>query len=236
MSDLPILIAIAIAIAIFGIATGALGAHLLRFRTRPQPPGQQPDSGLAGLAEATASLDGRVSSVHALVTDLLREQTTAGERLASTAEQTAALHMVLASPKRRGDWGEILAEDVLVAAGLQDQINFARQRTLPSGARPDFTFFLPDKRELHVDCKFPVDDFHKMETADTDEAREVARKSFVSAVRLHIKTVASRGYSDPASTPGFAVLFVANPGIFRCCRRGRPRPHPACAGATHRAR
>ena len=99
MSDLPILIAIAIAIAIFGIVTGALGAYLLRFRTRPQPPGQQPDSGLAGLAEATASLDGRVSSVHALVTDLLREQTTAGERLASTAEQTAALHMVLASPK-----------------------------------------------------------------------------------------------------------------------------------------
>ena len=48
-----------------------------------------------------------------MVVDLLREQTTAGERLALTAEQTSALHRVLASPKHRGDWGEILAEDVL---------------------------------------------------------------------------------------------------------------------------
>ena len=218
MSDFPTLLAV-IAALVVGAGAGALGVHLLRSWVRPR---QQPDSGSMGLAELTASLDGRVSGIHEMVVDLLREQTTAGERLALTAEQTSALHTVLASPKRRGDWGEILAEDVLVAAGLQDQINFARQRQLPSGARPDFTFFLPDKRELHVDCKFPLDDFHKMETADTDEAREVARKSFVSAIRLHIKTVASRGYSDPASTPGFAVLFVANPGIFAAAVEADP--------------
>ena len=224
MSDLPILIAIAIAIAIaiFGIVTGALGAYLLRFRTRPQPPGQQPDSGLAGLAEATASLDGRVSSVHALVTDLLREQTTAGERLASTAEQTAALHMVLASPKRRGDWGEVLAEDVLRCAGLQDGINFARQRTLPNGARPDFTFFMPSERELYLDSKFPLENYRRMETADTDDAREAARKAFVGDIKRHIKALADRGYADPASTVGFCILFIANPAIFAAAVEADP--------------
>ena len=212
MSDFPTLLAV-IAALVVGAGAGALGVHLLRSWARPR---QQPDSGSMGLAEAAARLDGRVSGIHEMVVDLLREQTTAGERLAQTAEQTSALHRVLASPKHRGDWGEILAEDVLRCAGMQEGINYARQRTLPDGSgRPDFTFFIPGtEQELHLDSKFPMEGWRSVQDAETDEAREAGRKLFVGDIKRHIKTLADRGYTDPAHTVGFCILFVANPAVF----------------------
>ena len=68
----------------------------------------QPDSDLAGLVDKAASLDDQMTNIHTMLVELLQEQAGAGERLALTAEQTSELHRVLASPKRRGDWGEVL--------------------------------------------------------------------------------------------------------------------------------
>ena len=217
MSDLPTLLAVLV--FIFGAGAGALGVRLLRSWARPR---QQPDSGSVGLAEAAARLDGRVSGIHSLVTDLLREQTTAGERLAVVGEQAAELHQTLASHQRRGAWGELLAEDVLRCAGLLDGIHYAKQRTLANGARPDFTFFVADGRTLHLDAKFPLANFRLMEQAESDSERESARKSFLADIRRHVKAVVDRGYADPASTVGFTVVFFSNPSVFAAIAEADP--------------
>ena len=208
MADLHIVIVVVFAV---GIAVGAVG---LRLWARSRRADHEPsDGGLSGLTEATAALDGRVASVHEMVVDLLREQTTAGERLAVVGEQSAALHMTLASHRARGHWGELLAERVFEAAGMQEGIHFVRQRTLPTGSRPDFTFFLASGEQMHLDAKFPLENYRLMEQAADDE-RETARKAFIRDIRKHIRAVADRGYSDPATTIGISVIFISNPAIF----------------------
>ena len=213
MADLHIVVVIVVFAV--GIAAGALGVHLLRLWARSRHADHGPsDGGLSGLTEATAALDGRVASVHGMIVDLLRAQTTAGERLAVVGEQAADLHLTLASNQRRGAWGELLCEDVLRCAGMQGGLHYEKQRTLPTGSRPDFTVSVADGRLLHVDAKFPLSGYRKLEQADTDEDRETARKAFVRDIRKHISAVADRGYSDPATTVGISVVFISNPGIF----------------------
>ena len=218
MPDLTVLILFLVAVFVVGVAAGALVARRWS-RDRSGEAG----SGLAGLFERTASLDGQIGNLHALMLKMLTEQAGAGERLALTAEQTSELHRVLASAKHRGDWGEILAEDVLQAAGLQHEINYVRQRKLSYGnGRPDFTFVMPDGLELHLDSKFPLENFRRMEQADTDEAYEEARSAFVSDMKRHIKALPARGYADAEHTVGFVLLFIANKAIFDAATEADP--------------
>ena len=196
MTDLPTLIIV----AVISIAAGALSTCLFWMRARHRLSEPQTDSGFAGLA----TLDGWLTNVHTRLTDLLKEQTTAGERLAVVGKQTADLHMTLASHQRRGRWGGALCDDIFAWAGLQPGVNYKTQRTLPNGARPDFSVFMADGRELHVDAKFPA------KQAETDET---SGRECATSLRRHIRAVASRGYSDPAATVGFVVLFVANPAV-----------------------
>ena len=219
------LVQVLIAAVAGGAAAGIIVAFvMLAARThRGRYSSGQPDGELGGLFEKAVSLDGQVSSLHALMVELLKEQSGVGTRLASTAEQTAELHRVLANTKHRGDWGEILAEDVLLHAGLVHQINYVRQRQMPYGrGRPDFTFMMPDGLELHLDAKFPLENYRRFEQAETDEDREKARTAFVSDIKRHIKALADRGYSDPEHTVGFALLFIANKGIFDTIAEANP--------------
>ena len=132
------------------------------------------------------------------------------------------LHLTLASHQARGSWGELLAQDVMRAAGMQEGIHFVRQHTLPTGSRPDFTCFLADGRALHLDCKFPVSDYRLMEQAETDEARESARKQLLATMKRHIAALVDRGYGDPATTVGVSVLFVSNPAVLSAVADGNP--------------
>ena len=128
---------------------------------------------------------------------------------------TQELHLILANPRQRGDWGEILAEDVLRHAGLQNHLNYTRQQTLRYGrGRPDFTFTMPDGLQLHLDAKFPLENYRRMEKADTDEHRQQARTAFARDIKNHIKALPGRGYADPEHTVGFCLLFIANKTIF----------------------
>ena len=219
MSDLPTLLAVLV--FIFGAGAGALGAHLLRSWARPR---QQPDSGSVGLAEAAARLDGRVSGIHEMVVDLLREQTTAGERLAVVGEQAAELHQTLASHQRRGAWGELLAEDVLRCAGLLDGIHYAKQRTLANGARPDFTFFVADGRTLHLDAKFPLANFRLMEQAESDSERESARKSFLADHPATRQGSGGPGLRRPREHGRVHGRVLLQPERLRRHRGGGPQP------------
>jgi DNA recombination protein RmuC len=135
---------------------------------------------------------------------------TTGE-LAST---TRALREALASPKARGQWGERMADDVLRAAGLREGINYRKQTALPNGTIPDVTFQLPRDLVLHMDVKFPIDNYLRHLEATTDGERSSTGTAFLRDVRARVKEVAQRGYADPATTPGFVLLFIPNESVY----------------------
>jgi len=129
--------------------------------------------------------------------------------------QTTAhdLREVLASPKRRGQWGERMAEDILRLAGLQEHVSYRTQTKLAEGVIPDLTLLLPRGAELHIDAKFPLDGYVAALEATTDAERERCEAAFVRDVRAKVRDVAGRGYAKANRSIGYVLLFIPNEGI-----------------------
>ncbi|MEO9224257.1 MAG: DNA recombination protein RmuC [Acidimicrobiales bacterium] len=127
---------------------------------------------------------------------------------------TRRLEDALGNSRVRGQWGERMAEDALRVAGLVEGVNYVRQSTLDGGTRPDISVLLPEGRRLHLDVKFPVDQYLAALEARDERSRAEHEQAFVRAVRSHLKAVAGRGYADPTSTPGFAVVFIPNEAVY----------------------
>jgi DNA recombination protein RmuC len=140
------------------------------------------------------------------------------EQVASTsrrlAETTGALREALASPKARGQWGERMADDVLRAAGMVEGVTHVKQSALPGGTVPDVTFLLPGGRRLHMDVKFPVDNYLRHLDAATDAERAATAKAFCRDVRDRVKELAGRGYIDRDTTVDAVLLFIPNESVW----------------------
>lgn len=131
------------------------------------------------------------------------------------SEVTTNLKEALASTKKRGQWGERMAEDVLNASGFICNINYTKQTEETSGNVPDFTFPLPKKLRLNMDVKFPLTNYVKMLDAKTDTERDMYRKKFFADVQDRVKEINSRGYINTADgTLDCVLLFIPNESIF----------------------
>ncbi len=159
-----------------------------------------------------------------LVTSLQSERAEQHGRLATGLEQAVAVtrHLqsttqtlteALASQKTRGQWGERLAEDVLRAAGFVEGISYVKQKGVAGGGIPDFTFPLPHGREVHMDVKFPLDNYLRWLQSDGAE-RDAHAKSFKRDVRARVKELADRNYIDPSRTVDQVLLFIPNEAVF----------------------
>ncbi len=162
-------------------------------------------SGLVvGLQERQAAQHGEMS---ARLTEAARST---GE-LADTARH---LREALASPKARGQWGERMADDVLRLAGFVEGVNYRRQTALASGSIPDVTFLLPGGLLLHMDVKFPLDNYVRALEASADHERVAAEAAFARDVRQRIKELSARGYIESGVTVDHVLLFIPNESIF----------------------
>ena len=132
------------------------------------------------------------------------------------AETTQSLREALSSTTARGQWGERMAEDVLRLAGFVDGVNYRRHQALPgSGGIPDYTFLLPQGLTLHMDVKFPLNNYLRVLDATSDVEREHARKEFLKDVRLRLREVTRREYVDPAGgTVDCVLLFIPNEQVY----------------------
>ena len=148
----------------------------------------------------------------ALSSELARQR----EGMDKLRESTQDLREALVSTKVRGQWGERMAEDVLHLAGFVEGVNYLRQRTLEgSGGRPDFTFLMPNDLVLHMDVKFPLDNFVRYIEANSDVEQRSARDSFVRDVRDRVKELTNRGYLDAGDrTVDCLLLFIPNEQVY----------------------
>jgi DNA recombination protein RmuC len=136
------------------------------------------------------------------------------EQLSVLAETTQGLRQALSSTKARGQWGERMADDVLRLHGLVEGINYRKQHAIQEGI-PDFTFLLPDGLSLHMDVKFPLDNYLRYLDAESELDQRRARDDFLRDVRGHVKTLAGRGYSDSAGeTVDCVLLFIPNEALY----------------------
>jgi DNA recombination protein RmuC len=154
----------------------------------------------------------RRQSFGALAAELRRQH----EGLRTLNDTTQRLRESLASTKVRGQWGERMADDVLRLAGFVEGVNYRKQATLPGATgRPDFTFLLPNDLVLHMDVKFPLDNFVRYLEAASDHERRQHRDQFLRDVRARVKELVGRGYLDAAdATVDCLLLFIPNEQVY----------------------
>lgn len=137
------------------------------------------------------------------------------QQLASLSGTAASLREVLASQKVRGQWGERMAEDVLRLAGLVENVNYRKQKALDDRSGiPDFTFLLPREMVVHMDVKFPLDNYVRYLECDNDLERKRYHDDFLRDVRAKVKELAKREYEVGTGSVDCVLLFIPNEALY----------------------
>jgi DNA recombination protein RmuC len=134
------------------------------------------------------------------------------QRLAEEARDlTRALK---GSTKAQGDWGEVVLERILEAAGLRRGHEYTMQETIAredaSRARPDVILHLPGDRKLVVDAKVSLLDYGTYCGSADEALRRHAAARHCASLREHIRDLAARNYQHlpGLETLDFVILFV----------------------------
>ncbi|MGV3759050.1 MAG: DNA recombination protein RmuC [Actinomycetota bacterium] len=216
LAGTTLVLAVALAVVLTRLAAAApaagrgevvLAERAAGFEARVDGLGTQLDR----LGSLVQQLERRSAHHHGQLVAGIQQVASTSQRLAET---TGALREALASPKARGQWGERMADDVLRAAGMVEGVTHLKQTALPGGTIPDVTFLLPGGRRLHMDVKFPIDNYLRHLDAVTDAERVATAKAFCRDVRARVKELAQRGYVDPDTTVDAVLLFIPNESVW----------------------
>jgi DNA recombination protein RmuC len=195
--------------------------------------GQELDAKKSLIDQQLGAMAGELGKIGDLVRTLEADRATKFGELANALElqrvhiadltsTTQGLREALSSTKVRGQWGERMAEDVLRLAGFVEGVNYRKQQAIATGI-PDFTFLLPDNLSLHMDVKFPLDNYLRFLDAEREIDQRRTRDDFLRDVRTHVKTLAARDYIDPAGgTVDCVLLFIPNEAVYAFIQQQDP--------------
>jgi len=175
---------------------------------------------VTGLGDLIHTLEEKTGRNYGELGTLLKQTNEQTKSLVST---TGAIRDVLSNSQTRGFWGEKIAEDILYYAGFIENIHYKKQMTLSSGGRPDFTFFLPQELSLHMDVKFPLENYKNYVGArEAGEDDKKYEKLFIADVKNTVKSLLSRSYIDPDKTVGCVLLFIPHEQIMSFIQEKAP--------------
>jgi len=181
-----------------------------------------------GLATA---LEQRLSDFGQRVGDRLKESqgesqktlSALGERLAvidqaqanltKLSGEVVNLQQLLSNKQARGAFGEAQLEGIVRDLLPAAYVSF--QATLKTGSRADCLLSLPPPLgPLCIDAKFPREAYDQLRAAAGDTAaRQVARRSFATAVGKHVDDIAER-YVVAGETAEAALMFVPSEAVY----------------------
>jgi DNA recombination protein RmuC len=176
------------------------------------------------LGELAASVDRRLEGIDGR---LLATQQNAGQtatqiveklgKLDGTAAQMLArandlarLEQALRPPKARGGFGELLLENL-----LRDRLPataYTMQHGFSTGERVDAVVRVG--KLIPVDSKFPLDNFHRMVEAGSDEERQLCAKAFARDVKSKIDDIATKYVRPDEGTFDFAFMYVPVESVY----------------------
>ncbi len=151
----------------------------------------------------------------------LRKAVSTTDRLGAATE---SLQSLLTNSRTRGQWGERMAEDILRAAGLQENVQYLKNKMQETvSTRPDYTFLLPDQHRFHMDVKFPLDNYMRMTNASGQEERDRYKAEFIRDAKARIREIQKREYINPDErTLDYVLLFIPNEQVYGFLQEASP--------------
>src|SRR5205823_14287068 len=135
----------------------------------------------------------------------------AQKNITDLASQVTSLQGVLSNKQSRGAFGQGRMEAIVQDGLPKGAYDF--QHTLKNGKRPDCCVFLPDKRPLVIDSKFPLESVTAYREAKTEDLRKLAAQRFRQDINKHVDDIASK-YLIPGETQDVALMFVPSESVY----------------------
>jgi DNA recombination protein RmuC len=135
----------------------------------------------------------------------------AQKNITALATQVSSLQSILGNKQQRGAFGQGRME-IIVRDGLPKSC-YEFQYTLSNKLRPDCAVFLPDRRPLVIDSKFPLEAVSAYRDAKTDDARRQAAARVRTDVLKHVADIAEK-YLIPGETQDLAMMFVPSESVY----------------------
>ncbi|MGO9703147.1 MAG: DNA recombination protein RmuC [Xanthobacteraceae bacterium] len=135
----------------------------------------------------------------------------AQKNITDLATQVTSLQGVLANKQSRGAFGQWRME-AIIQDGLPKG-SYAFQYTLANKTRPDCCIFLPDRRPLVIDAKFPLEGVTAYREAKSDDERKAAAQRLRADVSKHVADIAQK-YLVPGETQELAFMFVPSESVY----------------------
>jgi DNA recombination protein RmuC len=133
-----------------------------------------------------------------------------GQNLLS--RETRNLVTALRRPDVRGRWGEITLKRLVELSGMSSHVDFTEQQHLLTDAgpiRPDMIVHMPERRDIVVDVKTPLDAYLSAIEAQSDDERGKELKRHAQLVGARVRELASKSYwAQFEHSPDFVVLFL----------------------------
>ncbi len=143
---------------------------------------------------------------------LTRHLETMAESHRLLQHETRNLVQALRRPEVRGQWGELTLKRLAELAGMVEHCDFIEQESLQTGQgaqRPDMVIRMPDRREIVVDAKTPLDAYLSAVESTDDEQRKHHLIRHARNVRARIRELSAKAYWQQMKySPEFVVLFI----------------------------
>ena len=174
------------------------------------------DSLVQPIREALAKTEAQIQSIERERIDAFAtiksqmEQLSSGQNLLS--RETRNLVTALRRPDVRGQWGEITLKRVVELSGMSAHVDFTEQHhqlTATGAIRPDMIVHMPERRDIVVDVKTPLDAYLSAVEAQSDEERGMQLRRHAQLVGARVRELSSKQYwSQFEHSPDFVVLFL----------------------------
>ncbi len=177
---------------------------------------QRLEESLSGMSVRMGnSLQEQTEKTHKNLSDLaarLAVIDAANTKIGELTGQVTQLHNILANKTDRGAFGEVQLENLVRNVLSPNAYEFQVQ--LSNGRRADCLLKLPNPPgDIIIDSKFPLEAWHRMQNADDEGARKVARKQLGIDVLKHVKDIQER-YIIAGETAESACLFLPSEAVY----------------------
>lgn len=194
--------------------------NLKQFQTRAEGHLEQKEKAIESLVKPIKeALEKTEKQIHEVEKDRKQAYGALHQHLENMAQTQATLHnetrnlvQALRRPEVRGQWGELTLKRLAELAGMVEHCDFFEQeqvRTEDGAARPDMIVRMPDRRDIIVDAKTPLDAYLRALDAGDDASRKRELQAHARHLRTRVKELAHKAYwSRFGNAPDFVVLFI----------------------------
>lgn len=130
--------------------------------------------------------------------------------------------------KAQGDWGELIIERIIEAAGLEKGREYDTQVTQRaedgSAMRMDFVIYLPGDKSVIIDSKVSLTAYAQYCEATDDAMRTSALGAHLDSVYKHVNELIEKDYSQllGSRTLDFVIMCVPNEPAYQEALRASP--------------